>query len=157
MWLEQNKIIIIADIVDSGLNLIYFELTLLDNKYELTETNRLKLDYSILTIAYNRSARKLAIQTSNGLVYKYDENMILIDEFRFSQPCPTFKFITITDSKGINQDIYIGSTQYYRLYADNVEIANNCNSFYIHDEFLLFTDHTNTLKFVNLSKISKLT
>lgn len=156
LWTNENKLIVIADIIDSGLNLITFDLCVAENTYELTETSRLKLDFSILTMSYNKCAKKLAIQSSNGHVYKYDENMILIDEFSFSQPCTAFKFITIIDTKGIKKEIYIGSTQYYRLYADNVEIANNCNSFYIHDEFLLFTDHSNTLKFVNLSKISKL-
>ena len=53
------------------------------------------------------------------------------------------------------KDTLIGLTQYYRLYIDSVEVANNCNSFYVHDEFMLFTDHSNTLKFVNLSNISK--
>ncbi len=46
-------------------------------------------------------------------------------------------------------------TQFYRLYANKIEISNNCNSFYVHDEYLLLTDHTNTLKFVDLKKIGK--
>jgi hypothetical protein len=45
-------------------------------------------------------------------------------------------------------------TQFYRLYVNKTEISNNCNSFYVHDEYLLLTDHTNTLKFVDLKKIS---
>ena len=46
-------------------------------------------------------------------------------------------------------------TQFYRLYANKIEISNNCNSFYVHDEYLLLTDHSNTLKFVDLKKIGK--
>ena len=54
------------------------------------------------------------------------------------------------------KEVYIGLTQFYRLYANKIEISNNCNSFFVHDEYLLFTDHSNVLKFVDLNKLSKI-
>ena len=39
---------------------------------------------------------------------------------------------------------------------DKLEISNNCNSYYLHDDFLLLTDHTNILKFVQMGKLNNL-
>ena len=154
-WLNQTDIIIVADIADSGLNLILFQLNeLADQSYELIEQKRTILEFPVLNISYNKTGQRLAIQSTTGSVIKYDKEFSFVDEFQFPQACPTFQFITIKDMKQVDQEVCIGTTQYYRLYADRVEIANNCNSFYVHDEFLLFTDHTNTLKFVDLAKIS---
>ncbi len=81
-----------------------------------------------------------------------DESLNLLDQFQFTQPCPTFNLISVK-SKSEPKEMLVGLTQYYRLYANKFEIANNCNSYFVHDEFLLFTDHTNTLKFVNLQRL----
>ena len=79
-----------------------------------------------------------------------DQYWKIIDQFQFTQPCTTFSYVVLENQK----EVCIGTTQYYRLYAGKTEIANNCNSFYVHDTYLLFTDHTNTLKFVDLHKLS---
>ena len=119
---------------------------------------------------FNTVTNCLSIQYRNGQVHKYgiilylltnqlviikikltkDQNWIIMDQFQFPQPCPMFKTVKTAEHK----EAYIGLTQYYRLYANKIELSNNCSSFYIHDEYLLFTDHTNTLKFVDLKKIS---
>lgn len=158
LWIDKDELIIIADIFDTNLNLVSFKF---DSKkdtektFELTEINRIKLEFPVLNVSYNKAVKKIAIQSSNGLVKKYNSEFEYLDEFQFPQPCTTFEFISTTDFKNNLIEIYIGLTQYYRLYAERLELANNCNSFHIHDEFLLFTDHSNTLKFVNLERISK--
>ncbi len=81
--------------------------------------------------------------------------MSVLNQFQFNQVCPTFNFISIKNKNENLEDIFIGLTQYYRLYVNKIEIANNCNSFYVHDEFLLYTDHTNTLKFVKLQNLGR--
>jgi len=129
VWTNHTELLVIADTIDTGLNLIKFKLT---------------LDRSI------RTANLLAIQSSDGLVFKYNENLSVIDEFQLPQACPTFQLLKNPTS---GHEVYIGATQYYRLYVNGIEVANNCSSFYVHDEYLLFTDHANTLKFVDLSKI----
>lgn len=149
VWTNHTELLVIADTIDTGLNLIKFKLTL-DRSIQLTEQSRLKLDFAVLNVSYNRTANLLAIQSSDGLVFKYNENLSVIDEFQLPQACPTFQLLKNPTS---GHEVYIGATQYYRLYVNGVEVANNCSSFYVHDEYLLFTDHANTLKFVDLSKI----
>jgi elongator complex protein 1 len=158
LWTDINELVVIADVVDNDLNLVSFKFESnkdKDKTFELTEKNRIKLNFPVLNVSYNRAAKKIAIQYSSGFVIKYDSELNYLDEFHFPQPCPTFELISAVDSNNKLQDIYIGLTQYYRLYVNKFEIANNCNSFYIHDEFLLFTDHLNTLKFVHLQRMSK--
>jgi len=149
VWINQTELLIIADIIGSGLNLIKLSLSLgeNENQFQITEKSRFKLDFIVLNLSYNRNANRLAIQCIDGRVFKYDENLLVIDEFQFPQPCSTFQLIKTND-----REVYVGATQYYRLYFNRTEVSNNCSSFYVHDEYLLFTDHSNSLKFVNLSK-----
>lgn len=44
------------------------------------------------------------------------------------------------------QEVVIGLTRHGRLYVNNKEIANNCSSFFVHDEFLLITTTSHLLR-----------
>ena len=44
-----------------------------------------------------------------------------MDQFQFPQPCPMFKTVKTAEHK----EAYIGLTQYYRLYANKIELSNN--------------------------------
>ena len=49
------------------------------------------------------------------------------------------------------QETVIGLTERYHLYLNNAELASNCTSFCLHDEFLLITTHSHMLQCVCLS------
>lgn len=149
LWTTETDLVVVADIIGSGQTLLTFRIGF-SEKLHLIEQLRIKLTIPVLNIAYNKKFKRLAVQSQTGLVLKYDENFTVLDEFQFPQACPKFQYFTTNDLEA-----YVGCTQYYRLYVNKVEVANNCNSFYVHDEYLLFTDHANTLKFVDLGKISK--
>jgi hypothetical protein len=121
VWTNHTELLVIADTIDTGLNLIKFKLTL-DRSIQLTEQSRLKLDFAVLNVSYNRTANLLAIQSSDGLVFKYNENLSVIDEFQLPQACPTFQLLKNPTS---GHEVYIGATQYYRLYVNGIEVANN--------------------------------
>ena len=44
------------------------------------------------------------------------------------------------------QEVVIGLTEHSRLYMNDKEIANNCSSYFIHDEYLLLTTTSHTLR-----------
>ena len=44
----------------------------------------------------------------------------------------------------------IGLTEHCRLYVNDKEIANNCSSFFIHDEYLLLTTTAHTLRCLSI-------
>ena len=98
--------------------------------------------------------------------------------FKFPQTCPQFAVFALPSSNRVSlsmligklfksksvlstrfllvniiKEVYIGLSQFCRLYVNKTEIANNCNSFYVHDENLIFTDHSGALKFIDLMKI----
>ena len=49
----------------------------------------------------------------------------------------------------------IGLTEHCRLYVNDKEIANNCSSFFVHDEYLLFTTTAHVLRSLSLQPDGK--
>jgi len=47
------------------------------------------------------------------------------------------------------QEAVVGLSQRYRLFVNDKEIATNCTSFSIHDDFLLLTTHSHTIRCIN--------
>lgn len=48
------------------------------------------------------------------------------------------------------QEVVIGLTQHSRLYVNDREIANNCSSFFIHDDHLLLTTTSHVLRCLSI-------
>jgi elongator complex protein 1 len=58
----------------------------------------------------------------------------------------------LIDSKNIlfPQEVVIGLTEHSRLYVNDKEIANNCSSFFVHDEYLLLTTTSHVLRCLSI-------
>ena len=48
------------------------------------------------------------------------------------------------------QEVVIGLTEHSRLYVNDKEIANNCSSFFVHDEYLLLTTTSHVLRCLSI-------
>ena len=49
----------------------------------------------------------------------------------------------------IFQCVVLGLTDRYRFYVNETEVASNCTSFSVHDEFLLLTTLTHTCRCIS--------
>ncbi|RNA26145.1 elongator complex 1 [Brachionus plicatilis] len=156
VWTGIDKIVVIYENKISGFN--FAELKLVssqDKNIHLEKIADINLNFDVLNTYYNIVTNHLALQSTNGTVFKYvkkDSWILINSDIKFPQTCPNFSISSIGTENNL-KEICVGLSQFYRLYADGVELANNCTSFYVHDQFLLYTDHTNTLKFIDLNKL----
>ena len=130
---------------------LFFELKI---KFLSKET---RLDAPVLNLAFNSKTKTLAMQLTNGEIHKYKNGQLTnwlfdnnLSSARFPQPCTYFSICSTPDS--LEKELCVGLTDFYRLYINHKEIANNCTSFYIHDKYILYTTHDNNLKFIDLKK-----
>ncbi|CAH1797491.1 unnamed protein product [Owenia fusiformis] len=99
------------------------------------------------------SMKQLLVQLNNGtlLDFHYDTDLEVgsvvphLDdsglEVVFPQPCIHMAVCTLG-----GQDVVVGLTERYRFYVNDIEIATNCTSFAVHDDYLLLTTHAHTCR-----------
>ncbi|XP_076443667.1 elongator complex protein 1-like isoform X2 [Babylonia areolata] len=99
-----------------------------------------------------QNAGCVAVQLSSGHVLRFtcEEKMVLPwetasgEELRFPFPCTQ---VEVTSLQG--EEAVLGLTDRYRFYVNGVEVASNCTSFAVHDEFLLLTTLSHTVRCIN--------
>jgi elongator complex protein 1 len=157
IWTEENELVLIADCND-GITMITLDL-ISNQSLDLRIKNKLEINFNVYNAVFNSKSKHIALQSSTGQLYiyaKHNDNWSLIDDqFKFPQPCPNYSLVSLPSDENSNKEVFVGLSQFYRLYVDKTEVANNCNSFVIHDNFILFTDHTNNLKFIDLRKLNE--
>ena len=157
-WIYENELLVIAD-TNCGFKMFSFEI-IHNNHNTISFSKKIEqhLNHDVYNLTFNPKSNHLIIQDTNSQIYKYKLNQIwqLIDDnFKFPQLCIQISAVTIL-CKQVEQEIIFGLSKFYRLYVDKFELTNNCSSFYVHDEYLLFTDHSNTLKFYDLNDLNNL-
>lgn len=92
-------------------------------------TTSLPLNFNCLTTAVDHSESKhLHLQDEHGKIFQIVNNE-LHAKMHFPRPCPYFSVIS--------NGRFIGLTENYRLYLNTMELAHNCNSYFIHDKIIL--------------------
>jgi len=111
-------------------------------------------------IAIEADSDTVAVELHDGSVFccEKDNDSILVKPWltpfgvalRFPYPC---QFLAVT--KINHEDVVFGMTDHYRLYANERQIADNCTSFAIHDDHLVFTTHAHVLRCIKLDTLVK--
>ena len=163
LWISSEEIIAIT--TDSNnLSIIVsysVEISEAENKKNLflIKKNILSLKFCVYNAAFNFESNTLALQTTNREIIKYKRNKnewdLKQDTFSFPQLCTNFSYVTFVTAQ-TKKELIIGLSKYFRLYVDKLELSANCNSFFIHDEYLLFSDHSSSLKLFNLKHFNNL-
>ncbi len=157
-WIDGNLLTIIE--IENGDSVLkLYRLCLTASQLILSLENNIKLENIVLNTFYNVKTNSLALQSINGNMYRYKDGsleawLVNGEPFRFPQLCSTFA--TVKSPSASSDDLCIGLTDFYRLYINNKEIANNCTSFFINDKFIILTTHTNSLKFIDFNKTTSL-
>ncbi|XP_053405572.1 putative elongator complex protein 1 [Mercenaria mercenaria] len=120
---------------------------------KITVVGSTTVESRIFNTAYDPCTKCLAVQLVDGTVLKYtpEDEMLLpwetTDgiEVQFPSPCTQMALCHIG-----GETCVLGLTQRYRFYVNNVEVASNCTSFSVHDEFLLLTTLSHTCRCISL-------
>ncbi|PVD20111.1 hypothetical protein C0Q70_20605 [Pomacea canaliculata] len=122
------------------------------------QTNPLELgslipvEESVISLAADIEGQNVAVQLVSGLVLKLclDTGTLLPWETKQKQE---LKFPHISPQMEITsfagEEVVVGLTDRFRFYVNNVEVASNCTSFAIHNEFLLLTTLSHTVRCIH--------
>jgi len=149
-WYQPNLLVAVQNTFE-GNYLLTFKIDVVNYKVELSYT--LKIYEEVHSIVCNSSlddSNKIIIQDVTGMFYSIDHDMggYKPMEIKLPQKC---SYVAYTEFDG--KDIVFGLTDHHRLFMNTEEVANNCTSFLIHNEFLLMTTHSHTLRCVYLNSL----
>ncbi|XP_046853969.1 putative elongator complex protein 1 [Xenia sp. Carnegie-2017] len=106
---------------------------------------------NLLRLSVNVDTSSVALELTDGSIMKYtsDSEHVKLEPWfdadgnavSLLQPCEHIAVVKIG-----KEEVVIGLTRHGRLYVNNKEIANNCSSFFVHDEFLLVTTTSHLLR-----------
>ncbi|XP_060570172.1 putative elongator complex protein 1 [Ruditapes philippinarum] len=150
-WISED-IILFTTVATSGSPHSIIHKAQIDNE-KITVIGSSAVESRIFNTAYDSCSKCLAVQLIDGTVLKYtpEDEMLLpwetTDgiEVQFPSHCSQMALCHIG-----GETCVLGLTQRYRFNVNNIEVASNCTSFSVHDEFLLLTTLSHTCRCITL-------
>lgn len=148
-WLNNNTIVLVYVHPTDGNHSVIGCAEILHDNGVLRLSSTTDLEDHVLTVAVSIDSGHIALQLPDGSLLRYDpvnESVLPWEDssgkaINFPLPCPQ---MAVCDIGG--QEVVLGLTDRYRFYVNNIEVAANCTSFAIHDEFLLLTTLSHTCR-----------
>ncbi|KAH9491520.1 putative elongator complex protein 1, partial [Bulinus truncatus] len=108
----------------------------------------------VLAIAINEENNTVAIELAGGEVLKYSPDQNTVQPWlspsgqsvSFPYPCIEMAVASLGQ-----QEIVLGRTERFRFFINNIEIASNCTSFKVHNDFILLTTFSHTIRCISRS------
>eukprot|EP00118_Oscarella_pearsei_P010640 m.66422 g.66422 ORF g.66422 m.66422 type:complete len:1299 (+) comp35387_c1_seq2:23-3919(+) len=137
-----------------------FEMTLLVDEKKLRVCLRkcFSFDLPVLQLYFNADTGMLMVEYVDGSLATYveggDNSVPFFDSWTdrsgkpYVFPHPCFHIATTVFKSA---EVPVGLSDWHRFYVDSKEIARDCTSFAIHNDFLLFTTHQHTCEFLPLA------
>ncbi|XP_065059792.1 putative elongator complex protein 1 [Rhopilema esculentum] len=116
------------------------------------------MDLEVLAVAVGKDCAAVEMQDGTVFSCERDDGSFAIkpwvtpfgSSLCFPVPCDYIAVCKVN-----HEDIVIGMTNHYRLYVNEKQVADNCTSFSIHDEYLAYTTHNHLLRCLRLDSILK--
>ncbi|XP_071171469.1 elongator complex protein 1-like [Mytilus edulis] len=148
-WLNEDNIILVLVDQSIGDHSIICNGNIQKEDAIIKISSTSDLEDHVFKLAVSNDSGHVGIQLPDGSLLKYDpvnESIMPWEdnsgqEINFPLPCTQ---MAVCDIGG--QEVVLGLTDRYRFYVNNVEVATNCTSFAIHDEFLLLTTLSHTCR-----------
>eukprot|EP00794_Sanderia_malayensis_P009518 gene9518-10506_t len=157
-WFDNSYIAVTQD--SNSQDVICYLTRHNDNSVNICNRNIVSLDGKMHSIAVNCESSCVAIQMDNGevLTCEREDGSFAVKPWitpfgsvlRFPRTCESISVCTINHT-----DVIIGRTERFHLYIDEKQIADNCTSFGIHEEYLVYTTHAHSLRCVHLESLVK--
>ncbi|XP_077988781.1 elongator complex protein 1-like isoform X3 [Glandiceps talaboti] len=154
-WITENKILAVTMEANCSESRIY-ELRLENAKStegQLVASSSTIVDGKVYCI-HSNTGDSVVIQLMDGSLLQFDTTTCTATpwtmksglQIRFPQPC-----VQMSVCQFAGEEAVLGLTERYRLYVNDTEVASNCTSFAVHQEFLLLTTHSHTCRCVSLN------
>ncbi|KAJ8304476.1 hypothetical protein KUTeg_018059 [Tegillarca granosa] len=150
-WLKDDLMIFSCTDTQTGQNSVIMtaELETMDEDKCFVIKSRTPVESFIYKMAVSCETGHVAVQLIDGTVLKFNPaNEMIMPwetsggmELHLPLPCTQMSVCNIG-----GEEVVIGLTERYRFYVNDIEVASNCTSFAVHDEFLLLTTLTHTCR-----------
>ncbi|XP_052279525.1 putative elongator complex protein 1 isoform X1 [Dreissena polymorpha] len=149
-WVADDVIIFCAVVMETRPHSRLYRAKILPDTICVESSCRVESE--VFGIAVDPETMCVAVQLEDGALLKYsvDDNLLLPwetangQEVSFPVPCTQMAVCSIGNEMAV-----LGLTQRYRFYVNNVEVASNCTSMAVHDEFLLLTTLQHTVRCIS--------
>lgn len=149
VWLNNENFVLVYVDQNSGNHSVICNAEVQSEGSLIKISSSSDLEDHVYKMAMSNDSEHIAVQLPNGSLLKYDpvnESVLPWEdncgqEINFPLPCPQMAVCNIG-----GQEVVLGLTDRYRLYVNNTEVATNCTSFAIHDEYLLLTTLSHTCR-----------
>ncbi|RIA90959.1 IKI3 family-domain-containing protein, partial [Glomus cerebriforme] len=167
VWFNQSVIYCLHSIKDKNNydNLVAIYLTYDENgNAKCMSYEKYNICQKVLRLYFNPNYEELWFENTFGKVFKvymdqinkFIENndptikiKIQDDSFSFPEVCNWISLTKIGRDERTENAI-IGLSENNKLYGNHINISTECTSFFIHNDFLIFTTLSNTVKFLPL-------
>lgn len=152
VWLKENVIAALVDDTE-GNYVLFLSLSEENSKVCLHVSSKLRVNENIIMLFRSEDSQQcLLAQDWRGHILRINQESYTVSDCSLPQGCSR-----VACTKFNGEDIAFGLTKHHRLFMNKKEIASNCTSFLLHEEFLLLTTHSHTLRSVYLNSLAKVT
>lgn len=150
-WYREKQLLGVKwDIIAQSDYLYQYSITYDNDDLIIDKVSALPCEQEVIAVYSNST--KVAIQLSNGSILEYSAEEGLMpwmlkdgSSLQLKEPCPHMQLATFNGKNEV-----VGLSQTAKLYVDITQLAANCSSFYVHDNFLLLTTHWHTIHCISL-------
>ncbi|RUS86297.1 hypothetical protein EGW08_005941 [Elysia chlorotica] len=148
LWISAEKIIMVAQgNSPSNSRLLLGCMKPEENAVVFEES--LEASSVIMSMAFNQETRNVALELDDGTIWKYVPGSKNLSPWinsqgkavSFPSPCTQISLTNVG-----SEEVVVGLTERFRFFINNIEVASNCTSFGIHNDFLLLTTLSHTLR-----------
>lgn len=132
IWISKSTLIWIKS--NSTMSNLYVISINYTPQLSLTLSNTIEIEKRIVGIKSIFPEQSAILQSDSGELFCYSSEGILKSDISFPENCYKFEAAYIE-----NELFVFGLTNRNRFYINDVKIANNINSYFIHSDFLLLT------------------
>lgn len=148
--LNETSFLLVKSLEDGQDVLVTYHVVINDGKIEIKNTieKSIPSNMKIFRVCVNPNSGNIFVEFDDGKIYRYDitENKLSREgNLNFPAVCSWIKPTTFCD-----EEVIVGLTRNSKLYIKGDLISNECNSFYIGSDYLMFTTLTHTLRFMAL-------
>lgn len=152
-WFKEDLLAVVLDDLD-GNSLCFLKLVCIDGINMLSLLSKILVPEDVLVLFLSEDEKQnLYLEDGSGNIYEVineGESFSLSNiQITLPQPCCYVSCKHMGD-----KNLVFGLTNHFRLFFNTNELANNCTSFHLHDEFLLITTHSHTLRSIYLSSLT---
>ncbi|KAG8235344.1 hypothetical protein J437_LFUL015853 [Ladona fulva] len=105
----------------------------------------------MVALSHKKDYSSVIMQIHDGTLMRYDFSTGCMNNYKNNgQALPLFQQMEVCNIHG--QDFLFGLTNKNRFFVDDVEILNDCSSFFVQSEYLLLTTYRHSLMTILLTK-----